>query len=58
MLILLGSKNPNKKKALESALKKMQIIDYEIISYDVNSNVSSKPIGYEIIRGLTIEIQN
>lgn len=51
MLILLGSKNPNKKKALESALKKMQIIDYEIISYDVNSNVSSKPIGYEIIRG-------
>ena len=51
MLILLGSKNPSKKNALEKALEKLQIKEYEIISYDVKSGVNSKPIGYEIIRG-------
>ena len=51
MVILLGSKNPNKKKSLEKALAKLQISNYEIISHNAQSNVSSKPIGYEIIRG-------
>ena len=51
MVILLGSKNPSKKRALEKALEKLQITDYEIISYDAQSSVNSKPIGYEIIRG-------
>jgi len=51
MIILLGSKNPSKKRALEKALKKLQIKDYEIISYNAQSSVNSKPIGYEIIRG-------
>ena len=51
MLILLGSKNPSKKNALEKALEKLQIKEYEIVSYDVQSGVNSKPIGYEIIRG-------
>ena len=51
MVILLGSKNPNKRKSLEKALEKLQISDYEIISHNAQSEVSSKPIGYEIIRG-------
>lgn len=51
MIILLGSKNPSKKKSLESALQTMDIKEYEIISYDAKSGVNSKPIGYEIIRG-------
>lgn len=51
MKILLGSKNPSKKNALELALKKLCIEEYEIISYDASSNTNSKPIGYEIIRG-------
>ena len=51
MKILLGSKNPSKKRALEKALQELNIYDYEINSYDVSSSVSSKPIGYEIIRG-------
>ena len=51
MKILLGSKNPAKKKAVDMALAKLGIQDYNIISVDVPSNTSSKPIGYEIIRG-------
>lgn len=51
MVILLGSKNPSKKRALEKALEKLQLQNYKIISYDAQSSVSSKPIGYEIIRG-------
>ena len=51
MNILLGSKNPSKKRSLEKALQELNIYDYEINSYDVSSSVSSKPIGYEIIRG-------
>lgn len=51
MKILLGSNNPSKKRALEKALQELNIYDYEINSYDVFSSVSSKPIGYEIIRG-------
>lgn len=52
MRILLGSKNPSKERTLWLALEKLQIIDYEIIPYDVDSKTNSKPIGYEIIRGL------
>lgn len=52
MKILLGSKNPSKRKALELALNELCIADYEIFSYGVESRVPSKPIGYEIIRGL------
>lgn len=51
MKILLGSQNPSKYQSLELALLDLDIRDYEIISYDVSSGVSSKPIGYEIIRG-------
>ncbi len=51
MKILLGSKNPAKKNAVDMALTKLGIQDYNIISVDVPSNTSSKPIGYEIIRG-------
>lgn len=51
MKILLGSKNPSKKKALEIALKMLGFDGYEIISYNAPSNTNSKPIGYEIIRG-------
>lgn len=51
MKILLGSQNPSKKRALEKALDKLNIKDYEIITYNAESNVNSKPIGFEIIRG-------
>ena len=51
MVILLGSKNLSKKRALEKALKKFKINDYEIVTFDAASGVCSKPIGYEIIRG-------
>ena len=51
MIILLGSKNPSKQKALELALEELQINDYKILSYDVPSGVDSKPIGFEMIRG-------
>lgn len=51
MTILLGSKNPSKKNALEKALIELNIEDYKIISVDVPSNTNSKPIGFEIIRG-------
>lgn len=51
MIVLLGSKNPSKKMAVEIALNRLGINDYEIITYDAPSNTSSKPIGYEIIRG-------
>lgn len=51
MKILLGSKNPSKRNAVEIALKKLGFDEYEIISYDTPSNTHTKPIGYEIIRG-------
>ncbi len=51
MIILLGSKNPSKLNALRKALKKLNMSEYEIFSYDVLSETNSKPIGFEIIRG-------
>lgn len=53
MIILLGSKNQSKEKALMLALKELKIVDYKIISFDVSSDVNSKPIGYDIIKGAT-----
>ena len=51
MKILLGSKNPTKRKSLELALDDLKIKDYIITSIDAPSEVDSFPIGYEIIRG-------
>lgn len=51
MKILLGSKNPSKRNAVEIALKKLRFEEYEIIPYDAPSSTHTKPIGYEIIRG-------
>jgi len=51
MNILLGSKNPSKKRAVELALQELGINDYNIECIDSKSDVPSKPIGYEIIRG-------
>ena len=51
MKILLGSKNPSKRNAVEIALNKLGIEGYEIIPYDVPSETNSKPIGFEIIWG-------
>lgn len=51
MKILLGSTNPSKKQSLELALAKLRLDDYEIIEYPAKSNVPSRPIGFEIIRG-------
>lgn len=51
MKILLGSKNPNKKLALIKALEELNIKDFKIITFNVDSNVSSKPINADIIKG-------
>lgn len=51
MRILLGSNNPSKKRALEIALEKLSLTNFEIIPYGALSSVHSKPIGFEIIRG-------
>ena len=51
MIFLLGSKNPSKKIALELGLQKLNIDKFEILPFVVESETSSKPIGYEIIRG-------
>lgn len=51
MKIILGSENPAKKRAVEIALKELGISGVEITCVDSESSVSSKPIGYEIIRG-------
>ena len=51
MIILLGSNNPSKKRALEIGLQKLNINNYEILPFTIESDTNSKPIGYEIIRG-------
>ena len=51
MIILLGSKNLAKTNAVDNALIKLGIEEYEIIPVAVESNTNSKPVGYEIIRG-------
>ena len=51
MIILLGSNNPSKKRALEIGLQKLNINNFEILPFAVESGTNSKPIGYEIIRG-------
>jgi len=51
MTIILGSENPSKKNAMELALKELKIDNYNIICNPSKSNVPSRPIGYEIIRG-------
>jgi len=51
MKIILGSENPAKKRAVELALEELGFSTSEIISVSSDSSVSSKPIGYEIIRG-------
>lgn len=51
MVILLGSKNPSKKRSLEKALIELEIEDFDVKCIDSDSGVNSNPIGYEIIRG-------
>ena len=51
MKIILGSKNPSKKEAIEIALNALNISDYVIESVDVPSHVSSKPINSETLHG-------
>ncbi len=51
MKIILGSKNKSKKEAIEIALNTLNISDYEILSIDVPSHVSSKPLNGETLIG-------
>lgn len=51
MNILLGSKNPSKIKAVKDAFDTLKISNVNVISVDAKSNVPSKPIGFEILRG-------
>lgn len=58
MKIILTSANPSKKRSLENALVDLGLNDYEITCVKVDSDVPSKPIGYEIIRGADNRNQN
>lgn len=51
MKIILGSNNHSKKEAIELALNELNISDFEIISLEVDSHVSSKPIDEETLVG-------
>lgn len=51
MKIILGSKNKSKKEAIEIALNRLCIVDFEIISIEVDSHVNSKPINEETLVG-------
>jgi hypothetical protein len=44
---LLRSQNPSKKKSLQE----LRISEFTINCFDAQSQVHSKPIGFEIIRG-------
>ena len=44
MKIILGSKNPSKINAIKLAMQTLGYQDIEILSIDVPSEVSSKPI--------------
>lgn len=44
MKISLGTKSKNKKRYLENVLEKFQVLEYEIESLGVESNVSEQPI--------------
>jgi inosine/xanthosine triphosphatase len=58
MNIILTSTNPSKKRSLEMALKELNINGFKITCIRVDSNVPSKPIGFEIIRGADNRNQN
>jgi len=49
--IFLGSKNISKKETIELALKELNINDFKIITVEVDSHVSSKPINEETLIG-------
>lgn len=51
MKIILGSNNESKKMAIELALNSLNINDYEIVSIEAPSHVSSKPIDAETLLG-------
>ncbi len=47
--IILGSKNNSKEQAIILALKELGIDDFEIVSLEIDSYVSSKPINEETL---------
>jgi len=51
MKIILGSKNPSKINAIKLAMQTLGYQDIEILSIDVPSEVSSKPINEETLIG-------
>ena len=51
MVIIVGSKNPSKKRAVEEAFNELGLSNIEVLCHDSESGVANKPIGYEIIRG-------
>ena len=51
MKVLVGSINPSKIRAVKEAFKKLKIQNVEVIGVKAESNVPSKPIGFEILRG-------
>lgn len=50
MLVLLGSKNPSKKRSLVGALKELGMKG-KVLSFEVDSEVRERPMGIEIVEG-------
>ena len=58
MKIILGSKNPSKINAIKLAMQTLGYQDIEILSIDVPSEVSSKPINEETLIGAHEKVNN
>lgn len=58
MKIVLTSKNESKKRSIEKALKKFKIKDYSIDLIKSKSDVNSRPIGDDTLKGAINRIKN
>lgn len=50
MVIMLGSKNPSKKRSLVGALKELNM-EGKVLAFEVDSGVRERPMGIEIVKG-------
>ncbi|MDO4963351.1 MAG: DUF84 family protein [bacterium] len=51
MKIILGSNNQSKKRSIQLALEFLNINDYEIKCISISSEVSSKPLNADTLKG-------
>lgn len=58
MKIILGSKNQSKKRSIQLALESLNIKDYEIECISAASDISSKPLNNDTLKGARNRNQN